>query len=253
MSTTIVGLFRETEHAQNTYNQLRRANYEDTEGFVRGNYREPRLVRELKEAGVPRTDASHYLQTLQNNGIILMTHTSDYLSRQAEIIMERNHSLDIECDALQLVSPKGKGTPVEPGSVTTSLTYYGNTPPDDITLHTTFPPHINPDREIASPNSTPVFGGQTECADRDGTTPCDEEAHFLMTIYEQLLAWRHGANYGHARVYTRLIERSVQARSASRNKTLLIRQRTIQYEAAADELNRTHTHKFEIIEASREP
>ena len=253
MSTTIVGLFCETDQAQNAYNQLRRANYEDTEAFVKGSYRETRFARELKEAGVPQPHVALYTQRLVSHGIILLTHTSDYLSRQAEIIMERNHSLDLERDSFGIGPPNLKVAPVEPGSLTTSLTYYGKTPPDDVTLHIPSPSCISPEMGIAFPSSAPTLEEQTQDIAQDSTTPCNEEAHFLLTLYEQLVAWRQEADCGHACVYTRLIERSGKAKSASRNKTLLIQPRSIQSEAASDELSRTRNQKFEIIELRREP
>ena len=97
------------------------------------------------------------------------------------MIMERNHSLDIECDPIRAIPSSVKAASVEPGCVTDSLTNSGDT---------YFPSGINPEQGItpeqgvAFLNAPTVFGGQTECADSDGTTPCDEETHFLMTLYD---------------------------------------------------------------------
>ncbi len=263
MSTTVVGLFRETDQAQAAYNALREASFADTEAFVKGANNEAAFERELRDSGVTQDYVTLYTRGLENNGIVLLTHTSDNRSHEAELIMERHYSLDIDHEDLRIGHPDGAAVLTGTAGAASRTDYLGATP-SGVTGYNTATTEANTSTGTAPPNpvpavlreprivDVPAVPGKPSALDFENTVLQDGETRTLPEIQEELVVGKREVERGGVRVYTRVTERPVEAQVRLRDEKVVIQRREVNRPVEAGDLERFRDQEFELTETAEE-
>lgn len=261
MSTTVVGLFRETAHAQSAYNELVRTGFKDTEAFVKGGDNTERLAQEFNHAGVPEYYANLYRRGLEMNDILLLSHTADGESRKAEEIMERNGSLDLTQDAPDVARGNYASETGATGKPTSTTDYNGataanvsghnvattpaNTATGSSAVKTAPTPPINNAR-IPPEN----HGGTTSNTNTTGTTLKENETVTLPEIQEELVVGKRQVESSKTRVFIRVVERSVEAQVTLREEAVVIQRQNVDRAVTPGELDAMKDRTFDLTATS---